>query len=167
MARIYRAVFNNVAISAVQDLLAIYPPTSQASAKQINFIRCSVTCVEPGVTSTPIMLNTRIKRMTGTVTPGSGGSTPSANPTDPGDSASVCTIHANDTSQATTNGTTVILDAEGFHPYNGEETAVQNAAPIPIPCNSSTQTAFIVELAQAPNVTGQHFSGVIEWAEAG
>ncbi|WP_431204339.1 hypothetical protein ACQ86E_04260 [Bradyrhizobium betae] len=64
-----------------------------------------------GVTA-PAEIRLRLKRLPATVTLGSGGSAPTGNAIDSGDTkAATATARANDTTQATTSGTPVLLAA--------------------------------------------------------
>jgi hypothetical protein len=97
--RVYNAAIDNVSIgTAVQDIWSLLA----GSAKGIQLHWAQLTAA--GVTSAA-ELRLRLKRGTATVTQGSGGSTPAANIVDAGDTlAATATVHANDTSQATTSG---------------------------------------------------------------
>jgi hypothetical protein len=93
--RIYVAGFDNVSVgTAVQDILSI--KSGSATCVEVHYIELNAA----GVTS-PAEIRLRMKRMTGTLTAGSGGSAPSINAMDDGDSkAANATVRANDTTQA-------------------------------------------------------------------
>lgn len=97
--RIYTAGFDNIGIgTAVQDIFSLLAPAAKGA--QVHWAHLEAS----GVTS-PAMVRMRIKRGTATVTQGSGGSAPTPGMVDPGDTlASACTLHCNDTTQATTSG---------------------------------------------------------------
>lgn len=97
--RIYKSGVDNVSIgTAVQDIWSLL--AGSANGIQLHWLQCSAA----GVT-TAAEIRMRLKRGTATVTQGSGGSTPAANLVDSGDTkASASTVHANDTTQATTSG---------------------------------------------------------------
>jgi hypothetical protein len=97
--RIYKSGVDTVTIgTAVQDIWSMLAGASNGI--QLHWLNCSAA----GVT-TAAELRLRLKRGTATVTQGSGGSTPAKNLVDDGDSkASGTTVHANDTTQATTTG---------------------------------------------------------------
>lgn len=97
--RIYKSGVDNVTIgTAVQDIWDILSGASNGI--QLHWLQCTAA----GVT-TAAEIRMRLKRGTATVTQGSGGTTPAANLVDDGDTkASGSTVHANDTSQATTSG---------------------------------------------------------------
>ena len=97
--RIYKAGIDTVAIgTAVQDIWSAFNGASNGS--QLHWIQATAASV-----TTAAQLRLRLKRGTATVTQGSGGSTPGKNLVDDGDTkASGITLHANDTTQATTTG---------------------------------------------------------------
>lgn len=117
MARAYQVLFENVTVSAAQDLVQI----TGATGKRMTIKRAWVGC---GVTSLPTAQGIRLRArfLPATVTIGSGGTT-SVTPSkvDPGDatcSSTTCAI--NNTTQATTNGTAVVLYSNGVHLYAGD-----------------------------------------------
>jgi hypothetical protein len=97
--RVYEASVNAVSVgTARQDLWLL--KSGASNGIQIHHTQFTASGVS---TATQIGLN--LKRGTATVTAGSGGSTPAANFVDDGDTkASGSTVHANDTTQATTSG---------------------------------------------------------------
>lgn len=97
--RIYESGFDSVTIgTAVQDIWSILSGASNGI--QLHWIQLTAA----GVT-TAAQVRLRLKRGTATVTIGSGGTTPAKNLVDDGDTkASGSTLHANDTTQATTSG---------------------------------------------------------------
>lgn len=114
MARFYALQFNNVAVTAAQDLFAV---------------RCGANV---GITlhqfelnsessSAPAELRVLVKRMSATVTLGSGGSvnqTPSQL-TSTDTACSITSAGLNNTSRATTSGATTNLFAWGWNVLNG------------------------------------------------
>jgi len=97
--RVYKSNFNNVSVgTAVQDLWSLLAGASNG----IQLHRCDISAAS---VTTAAQINVRLKRGTATVTLGSAGSTPAKNLGDDGDTkASGSTLHANDTTQATTTG---------------------------------------------------------------
>lgn len=97
--RIYKCGFDTVSIgTAVQDIWLIF--ASASNGVQLHWFQLSAASV-----TTAAEIRLRLKRGTATVTAGSGGSTPAVNLVDSGDTkAGQSTVHANDTSQATTSG---------------------------------------------------------------
>ncbi len=114
MARLYTVNFEAVSVSAVQDLIQIIG----ASGKILK-----IRGVKVGATNTTIptaqMLDLRCRFLPATVTNGSGGSSPTPQKLDPGDAAASFTAKANNTTQATTSGTAVLLFTWGVHIYAG------------------------------------------------
>lgn len=97
--RIYESSFDTVAVgTAVQDIFSILAAATKGI--QLHWIQLTAA----GVT-TAAEIRLRLKRGTATLTQGSGGSVPSINIVDSGDTlAGTAVVHANDTTQATTSG---------------------------------------------------------------
>jgi hypothetical protein len=97
--RVYKSGFDTVSIgTAVQDVWML--KSGASNGIQLHWMQATAA----GVT-TAAQIRMRLKRGTATVTVGSGGTTPAANLVDDGDTkASGSTVHANDTTQATTSG---------------------------------------------------------------
>src|ERR1700731_4015767 len=114
MPRIYTVESPNVLVSAVQDLMQI----KGAAGKMLRIRRVTV-----GATDTTLVtaqsLQLRARYLPATVTDGSGGSVPVPAKTDPGDAAASFTALANNTVQATSSGTAVVLRAWGVHIFAG------------------------------------------------
>ncbi len=112
MSRVYSIEFAGVAVSAVQDLLAIYTGASKA-ARLHSMVLGQITG------TTVANLRVSLKRLPPTVTSGSGGTAPTPQLLNPGDAAATVTARANDTTQATTTGTVAVLVADVFNTING------------------------------------------------
>ncbi len=166
MPRLYTVTFNKVSISAVQDLVGIYLPTSAANFKQVSFSRYWITADEDATLATATALVMRLKFLGQTVTTGSGGSSFTPTPLDPGDAAAKCTARINDTGQATTTGTTTVLDTQGCHSYNGYDSVIQGRPPLALPNNNTLAQALILELQTAPG-SALVLSGGLDFIEAG
>lgn len=112
MGRVYNVGFHNVSVTAVQDLIAVYAGSTKAF---------KVHAVSLGqVTATAVgNLAISLRRLTSTVTVGSGGTTPSLLPVGPNDTAATVTAHANDTTQATTSGAVQYMVHDVFNVVNG------------------------------------------------
>jgi hypothetical protein len=97
--RVYKANFNAVNVgTAVQDIWTLFAGASNG----VQLHRCDMSAA---AITTAVQVNVRLKRGTATVTIGSGGTAPAKNLADDGDTkASGSTLHANDTTQATTSG---------------------------------------------------------------
>ncbi len=100
--RVYKATFENVTIAAVQDIFSL-------KASSANGIELHQIDLSAGAVSAPAEIRLRLKRLGGggTITAGSGGSSLTAAIADEGDTkASVATVRANDTTQASMTGGT-------------------------------------------------------------
>lgn len=110
--RVYSIQFRNVAVAALQDLLAVYCGASMGVALH--------GLVIGQITGTTVQnLNISVKRLATTVTSGSGGTAPTPKKMGRGDSAATVTARANDTVQATSSGATDVLHADVFNTVNG------------------------------------------------
>jgi hypothetical protein len=155
MSRIYSVTFENVAVSAAQDLLQI----KGASGKMLRILRRWVGATDTTI-PTAQMLRLRERFLPATVTDGSGGSTPSPIKHDNGDAAASFTALANSTTQATTNGTAAVLYTAGVHIFNGFDD-IHDDPPLVGPSQS-----YVFELLST--VTGTvHLSGGVEVEELG
>lgn len=111
MARAYVVKNNNVAVTAVQDLVSIQ--TTSGMVMEVDELSLAQ------VTATTIgNLNISVHRFSGGYSIGSGGSAVTPRPHVFGDSAATCTGRCNDTVQ-TSGGTNVTLDADCANIING------------------------------------------------
>lgn len=114
MPRRYACTFNNVTVTAAQDLIAM----KGASGKT-----CMLARVWFGMTNTTLQtaqgLEFGIKFGSATVTLGSGGGSVTPTKYDPGDAAASFTCRRNDTVKATTAGAFTNLVSSGGHNYGG------------------------------------------------
>lgn len=147
MGRTYSVTFENVAVSAQQDLLEI----KGASGKMLRILRIWVASVDSSL-PTGQMLPLRARFLPATVTDGSGGSTPTPRRLDAGDSAASFTALANNTSQASSSGTAVVVEENGQHVFSPYDYA------FPRPPVVGPSEAFTFELNGAPSGT-IHLSG--------
>ena len=156
MPRVYSVTFEDVSVSAAQDLVQIIG----ASGKILRILRAWV-----GVTNTTLVtaqsIKTRCRFLPATVTNGSGGSSPTPRQFDPGDSNASFTAKANNTTPATTNGTALILGERGDHIYAGAEFTFPSGKPIVGPSES-----FVFELLSTVSGT-VNMSGGVEVEESG
>lgn len=150
----FSAVIDEVTVSAVQDLFHL-----KAGAGSPIIIH-SLAISQRGMTAAEA-LRVRLKRQTGTVTQGSGGSTSTPKFLGPTSVSSGVTVHANDTTQASA-GTIDTLVADTWQLLNG-------LIWIPVPETRITiaaGTGFIVDLATAPSVSStMKVSGTVKWEE--
>jgi hypothetical protein len=155
MSRIYTVSFENVLVSAAQDLIQI----KGASNKVLRILRRWVSATDTTI-PTGQMIRLRERLLPATVTDGSGGTTPTPAKHDQGDAAATFTALANSTTPATTNGTAVVLEATGCHVFNGFDD-IHDDPPIVTP-----STSYVFELLST--VTGTvHLSGGVEVEEIG
>lgn len=115
MSRSYSVTFENIAVTAAQDLFAI---TGTSSSKITRIISCSVSATNTTL-PTAQHLEIRARLLPATVTPGSGGATPTPNKFDQGDAAASSSAYTNNTSKASTSGTALTLLEDGCHIYAG------------------------------------------------
>ncbi len=150
--RVYTMEFSGVAVSAVQDLLAIYTGASKA-IKVHEVVLGQVTATTIG------NLAITLKRLLPTVTSGSGGTAGTIVPINPGDAAATVTGRTNDTGQATAT-TTNIIRGDVVNVLNGYQY-------LPPPDDRpivGLNEAFVVSLNTAPSAA-ETFSGTITFEE--
>lgn len=155
MARQYQVLFEAVAVSAAQDLVAI-----PGTAKLMRILRCWVGCTDTAV-ATGQMLQLRARLATAAFAVGSGGTT-GLTPTkiDNGDAACTCTTAGtNNTTPAT--GTFTKVYENGVHLYQGDVWQ----CPVPLPFIATTQ-GFVWELMSTVSGT-VHLSGGVLFEEIG
>jgi len=170
MARIYVGQFDNVVVSAAQDLFAIIATTTP---KSVRLLRCVISAGDSTI-PTSQMVRVQIALFTGvTITAGSGGTVPTAQKTDNGDAANTgFTLAANNTTQATTSGTTNIVFDGGFHIYNGfdESFFADGSNPrgaLPIFVQAAANAGSII-IRTASTMSGTvHLNGTVWVEEAG
>ncbi len=156
MPRTYEVSFEGVAVSgATNDLIAIIG----GALKMLRIKRVKWGCTDTSL-ATGQNLSTRCRILPPTVTNGSGGTTPTPRPVDPGDAAATFTAHANDTTKATTSGTAIIEDEDGSHLFAGYSFSFPNPPVIP------PTSCFVFELLSTVSGT-VHLSGLVEVEEMG
>jgi hypothetical protein len=155
MSRIYSVTFENVTVTAAQDLLQV----KGATGKMLRILRRWVNSVDTTI-PTAQMIRLRERFLPATVTDGSGGTSPTPVPHDPGDAAASFTAKANNTTQATSSGTAVVLYATGCHIYNGFDD-IHDEPPVIGPSES-----YVFELLSTVSGT-VHLSGGVEVEEIG
>ena len=114
MGRTYTVSSNAVVGAAAMDLALIIGAAGKVL--RIKRIECSST---DAAAPTSGEMNFKCVYLPATVTPGSGGTTPTPAKQDQGDAAATFTAHANDTSQATTGGSAVTLWSGAAHVLTG------------------------------------------------
>lgn len=139
MGRVYYVGFENVSVTAAQDLFEIRP----ASNKPCKLLWVNVSQSSDVDTE---QLRFTIKRLPATVTSGTGGSTPTPTPLLASDAAAGATTECNNTGRATTNSTAVLLVAEGQNILSGWQwLPIPDAQPYAV-----NGEAFIIGLETAP-----------------
>lgn len=155
MPRTYSVTFEEVACTAAQDLVQI----KGAAGKMLRILRQYVALTD---TSPPTnqQFALRSRFLPATVSDGSGGTTPTPRPFDPGDAAASFTALANSTSKATTNGTATILEENGANSFAGYDYM------FPRPPVIGPSESFVFELLAATTGT-PHLSGGVVVEEMG
>lgn len=103
---VYTARFENVSIAAIQDILSVIAGASRGAI--LHMIELSAAASS----STPAEFRLNLKRLPATVTAGSGGTALTINPSMGRNTITASsTVRANDTTQATTSGTALNLQA--------------------------------------------------------
>lgn len=151
--RVYKAMFDNVTISAVQDVFLV-------KAGSVNGVELHQIDLSAGGVTSPAEIRLRLKVLPATVTNGSGGSAPTIYPADSGDTKSAtATVRANDTTVATTSGSARILQA---HQWN----VLMPWQYLPAPEDREViqaGEALVLDIPGAPAST--IVSGTIAWRE--
>ena len=116
MGRVYSAQVNGVAATAAQDVFELLTPADLVVCVHSVFIGQTTDAGDAEAE----MLGVQIKRGSGSITSGSGGSTPSMFPHVFSDTAASCTLEANNTTIAVVGaGALSILQAESFNVQAG------------------------------------------------
>lgn len=109
---IHTIVCENIAVTAVQDILAAYAATT----KKLQLLAVELSANgQTTVGNYPI----RLRYLPATVTAGSGGAAVTPHNVNPDGAAASFTARRNDTTQAVTGGTAVDVVATQFNPING------------------------------------------------
>lgn len=146
-SRLYTAVFSAVATTAAQDLFELLG----VAEKSIRLHRLKVFQTSDVKDAEEEILPVTLKRGVGSVTSGSGGSTPTAQPLSPAEGAFGGAVECNNTTQmAVGSGTIATIDQIGWnvripldHVWTPEDRPVINGASrfavsIPAPADSLT-----------------------------
>lgn len=112
MSEIYTIVCKNIAVTAVQDVLAAYA----ASTKLLKLLAVEIAANGQTTVGNYAM---RLRYLPATVTSGSVGASVTPANVNPGGAAASFTARRNDTTQATSSGTAIDLVATQFNPING------------------------------------------------
>jgi len=138
MGRVYEIPFNNISVSAVQDLISVQS-TSGMAFKVLEVVLGQIT------STTVESLNLSLKRFSGAYSIGSGGGAVTPAKHNFGDPAATATARRNDTTQ-TNGGTSVTVRADVYNEVNGYQyLAIPDKEIIIAPSQ-----AFVVSLDSAP-----------------
>lgn len=143
MGRLYAVTFENVAVSAAQDLFEISPADDKPVALH-GLVLSNVGGTADAGDAQEELLRLLVRR--GHATGGSGGTAPTPAPVNPADAAAGFAAEVNNTTIAST-GTTVDLLADGWNiriPYSMFWT------PETRPGASQANTTIVVRLVAAP-----------------
>jgi hypothetical protein len=150
--RVYTTFIDNVSIgTAVQDIFSLKAGTG--GGIEIHHIMLTA-----GGVSAAAEIRVRLKRLTGTVASGSGGSTPAVTFVDSGDTkTSTATVHANDGTQATgTSATLAVWQWNVLMPLEHMPAPEDRES-----CGASE--AIVLDLPAT--ITATTISGFIKWSE--
>lgn len=112
MGRMYTVEFNNVAVTALQDLINLTATSGMAfKLHRIELGQKTLTSWEAK--------EVKVIRFPATVTAGSGGTSATPQKLNSGDAAATVTAHVNDTTPMTTNATASIVLAREWELLNG------------------------------------------------
>ncbi len=150
MARTYSVSSEGILVAAAQDLLQI----KGATGKMLRVKEVNLSCTDTSL-ATGQMLELRVRYLPVTVTDGSGGSTATPRPMDPGDAAASFTCKTNNTTPATTNATAAILREDGMHLYS------PYTYPFPVPPIVGPSESVVFELLAAPSGTVHLSAGAV------
>lgn len=154
MTRLYRDSFENVTVTAAQDLFYLKAPAAAGLALR------TISLSAGGVTASA-EIRLRLKVLPATVTAGSGGTAATVQKTDRKNTVnSVVTARHNDTTQATTSGTAVTLAPWQWNVLG--EFAYTPATPEERECIDVNE-ALVLEILGTPASTV--ISGWIQWEE--
>lgn len=153
--QIYTGVFENVTVTALQDLFELIAPADAV----LEILRWKISQEE---SETSEQLGFKTAMAAGGYTTGSGGTTPTPGLIMTGDPASGSTLRANSTTEAIAGGGSLVtIERYGENVLNGVEWIY---LPEDRPIISPTD-AFIIGLMVAP--TSLEMSGTIVWREMG
>lgn len=152
--RSYSVPFQNVSVSAVEDLVSIFCGASMAvELHGIVIGQTDATSVQE--------LRISVNRFASGYSAGSGGSAPTPSKLSRGDAAATATAHANDTVQtAVGSGSKVVLHSDVFNLVNGYQ-FFWPTKDIP---DAGLNEALVLSLDTAPT-SAVHISGTLYFGE--
>ena len=150
---VYYASFENITVSAVQDLFELLAPSNAS----VDILRIHLS---QNTSETSEQLRARMKVISGSPTSGSGGATVTPEPADRGVTRAFAgTVERNNTTQLT-GGTTELAWTEGFNMLAGFEWRATPEDKITIDASEY----FVLELPTAP-ASGTPMNGLIVFRE--
>jgi hypothetical protein len=157
MARYFSNTFQQVTVSAAQDLVTGYFNTHGSAFVTRVFLNCALPAL-----ATAAILPLRCTVLTN-ISLGSGGTSTGAYNQDIGDTTAGLSCHQNDTTLSTAGTLTERIWEGGCYLYTGLDLTFTE--PIPV-CAAGTSIAFCFSLLSVPsyNIT---LSGGMEWFETG
>jgi len=159
MGRKYSAHFQAVTVTAQQDFFEILAPTDSVVLVHAIEIEQSTEVGD----AQEEMLQILLKRGVGSVTSGSGGTTPTAQPVEDGDTAFGGTVEANNTTRMATGSGSI----EQLASWSWNERVPFNKTFIPeLRPNISPGNRLTIELATTPADT-MNISGTVWFEEVG
>jgi hypothetical protein len=154
MARVYSLPINAVAVSAAQDLFYLLcSSTVPVETHSVQLDQKTLTTWEAK--------DVTFRRLTATVTAGSGGASVTPVAHVPNDAAAAATARINDTTVATTSGSNTIIKGFDFNFLNG---FYWSPAGYDDRIVLAPSTAFVVRLGTAPSAS-MTVSGELTFAE--
>lgn len=114
LGRLYTVTFTAVAITAVQELFYIKPAADKPCFLEAFYLSNVGGTADAGDAQEEL-LRLEVIRLPATVTASSGGTAPTPNPTAVNDAAAGFTARVNDTTVATTTGTSATMHADGWN----------------------------------------------------
>jgi hypothetical protein len=155
MPRSYEVTFEQIAVSAAQDLVGIINSATKMARVKRAWVAMTDTTLP-----TSQMCAIRCRIGTTTITAGSGGAAATPRPVDVGDAAAGFTARVNDTTKQTTSGAYTIVEENGFHAYQGFDKTFASPPVLAI------SEGFVFELLSTVSGT-VHMSGGLELEEFG
>lgn len=155
MGRKYYVKSENIAVTAAQDIFQI----KGATGKILKVTRVKWSNSDQAL-ATPQMVATRCTFLPATVTDGSGGSSVTPIRRDVGDAAASFTCLTNNTTKASSNGTSTVQMEDSSHVFNGLDFPFAN------PVIVGPSESMVFELVNAPTGTF-HLTAEAEVEEIG
>lgn len=152
----YGVEFEDVAVSAAQDLFEF----AAAAGAGIQLVELHLVQSTETAESEEEILRPTIKRVTGSPTSGSGGTSPGEQPLKQNAPAALFTAEANNTTQIS-GGTEVIVRPLGFQVRMGE--VIYTFPPeIQVGCDAGDHLVVALDSAPADSVTMSGYATVLE-----